>query len=124
MNDITAYGQVITQSVDFASLITIENFSLDYDENEYVSAVKSKNLFMPGPQLIACIVSSTSDLTCGNSSDSIELGKLNINAGDNRYLVKDIDLEKYPTIVVYDKITEKIICKHSIKRLWHIENIW
>ena len=42
LNDVTAYGQVLTKSIDFTSLITIENFSFDYDENDYVSTIKSK----------------------------------------------------------------------------------
>ena len=107
LNDVTAYGQVITKSVDFTSLITIENFSLDYDENEYISTAKSKNVYTTEPNLVACIISTKSELTCKNSHDSIELGKLFINAGDNRFLLKDVDLEKYRTIVIYDKTTEK-----------------
>jgi cellulose synthase/poly-beta-1,6-N-acetylglucosamine synthase-like glycosyltransferase/DNA-binding beta-propeller fold protein YncE len=107
LNDIIAYGQVITKSVDSTSLITVENFSFDYDEHEYVSVLKSDNIFTSGPNLTACMVSSLSDLTCGNPDNSIELGKLNVNAGDNRYLVKNIDLEKYGTIVIYDKTSEK-----------------
>ncbi|MFB5648869.1 MAG: glycosyltransferase, partial [Candidatus Nitrosomaritimum aestuariumsis] len=82
----------------------LENFSLDYDENEYVSN-KSQNVFTLGPSLIACVVPSASELTCHNS-DSIELGKLYSNAGDNRYLLKDTDLNLYDTIVIYDKITK------------------
>jgi hypothetical protein len=58
---------------------------------------------MNGPNLIACIITSTSEATCNNS---IELGKLYINAGDNRYLVKDTDLNAYNTIVIYDKTTQ------------------
>ncbi|MDH3779992.1 MAG: glycosyltransferase [Nitrosopumilus sp.] len=107
LNDITAYGQVLTKSIGFTSLITIENFSFDYDENDYVSTIKSKNMFRTGPNLITCIVPSTSELTCKNSSDSIELGTLNLNSGDNAYILHDLDLEKYSTIVVYDTITEK-----------------
>ncbi|MCH9658351.1 glycosyltransferase family 2 protein, partial [archaeon] len=107
LNDIVAYGQVITKSVDSTSLITIENFSFGYEEDEYISTLKSENLFTSGPNLMACITSSTSDLVCGDSSDSVELGELNVNAGNNSYLLNDIDLEKYGTIVIYDKTSEK-----------------
>ncbi len=107
LNDVTAYGQVITKSVDLTSMITIENFSFDYDENEYVSTLKSNNVFQTGPNLIACLVSASSDLVCDDSKNSIELGKLNVNAGDNRYFVHNVDIEKYPVIVIYDKTTEK-----------------
>ena len=107
LNDITAFGQVITKSVGFTSLLTFENFSLDYDENQYVSTTKSKNIFIPGPNLIACIIPSTSELTCGGSDNSIELGALYSNSGDNRYVLKNTDLDVYDTIVIYDKTTEK-----------------
>ena len=107
LNDVVAYGQVITKSADSTSLITIENFSFGYDEDEYISTSKSENLFTSGPNLVACITSFTSDLVCGDSGNSIELGKLNANAGDNSYLLNDVDLEKYGTIVIYDKTSEK-----------------
>ena len=107
LNDVTAYGQVITKSADFTSLITLENFSLDYDESEYVSTDKSKNMFVPGPDLITCLVSSASELACNGSDGSVELGKLHANAGDNRYVLKGNDLDEYDTVVVYDKTTGK-----------------
>ncbi len=107
LNDIIAYGQVITNSVDSTSLITIENFSFGYDATEYVSAVKSENVFTSGPNLVACMVSSLSDLTCGNPNNSVELGKVSVNAGDSRYLLQDVDLEKYGSIVIYDKTSAK-----------------
>ena len=101
IDDIIAYGQVITHSVDFTSIITIENFSFDYHEDEYVST--TQNIFTPGPLLETCLVLS-SDLTCNHPS-SIELGKLFINAGDNRYVVNNVDLDKYNTIVIYDRFS-------------------
>ena len=107
LDDITASGQAITKSADSTSLITIEDFSFAYDEDDYVSISESENLFTLGPNLVACVTSSISDLVCGSSSDSIELGKLNANAGDNKYLLKDIDLEEYGTIVIYDKTSQK-----------------
>ena len=63
-NDIIAYGQIITKSTDFTSLVTIENFSFNYDENEYVSTETTKNLFTPGPNLITCLISSESESSC------------------------------------------------------------
>ncbi|MDH3341855.1 MAG: glycosyltransferase, partial [Nitrosopumilus sp.] len=105
LDDITAFGQVITKSIGSTSLITLENFSLDYDENQYVST-KSKNMFMAGPNLIACIVSSMLEPICDNSNNSIYLGEFHSNAGDNRYLLKDIDLNIHDTIVIYDKTTQ------------------
>ena len=95
LNGVTAHGQVLTKSVDLTSLITIENFSLDYDPDEYVSTMNSNNVFTTGPNLIACLVSSVSDLVCNGSQNSIELGDLHVNAGDNRYLLKDVDLKEY-----------------------------
>ena len=106
LNDVTAYGQVITKSVDFTSLITIENFSLNYDEYDYVSTSTSQNIFTPGPNLITCLVPSDSNFSCQSGTDFILLGKLHVNAGDNRYLIKDVNLEKYNTIIVFDKTTE------------------
>ena len=105
LDDITAFGQVITKSIGSTSLITLENFSLDYDENQYVST-KSKNMFMAGPNLIACIVSSMLEPICDNSNNSIYLGEFHSNAGDNRYLLKDINLNIHDTIVIYDKTTQ------------------
>ena len=107
LNDITAYGQVITKSAGSTSLLTFENFSLDYDENQYVSTTEFKNVFIPEPNLIACIIPSTSEFTCGGSGNSIELGALYSNSGDNRYVLKNTDLNVYDTIVIYDKTTER-----------------
>ena len=106
-NDIVANGQVITESMDRTSLIRIQNFSFDYDEKKYVSVTDSENVFTNGPTLITCLVSDMSDLSCGDSLTSVELGTLHTNAGDNFYRLNDVDLKDYSTIVVYDKTTEK-----------------
>ncbi|NNL59283.1 MAG: glycosyltransferase, partial [Nitrosopumilus sp.] len=107
MNDIVARGQAITKSVDFTSLITLENFSLDYDASKYISVQNSKNTFTSGPDLVACIVPNFSELTCDNSNHSVELGKIQINAGVNRYLLTDTNLDEYDVIVAYDKTTKE-----------------
>ncbi|MGH1569208.1 MAG: glycosyltransferase, partial [Nitrosopumilus sp.] len=107
MNDVAARGQVITKSVDFTSLITLENFSLDYDASKYISVQNSKNVFTSGPDLVACIVPNFSDLTCDNSNDSVVLGKIEANAGENRYLLKNTNLDEYDVIVAYDKTAKK-----------------
>jgi cellulose synthase/poly-beta-1,6-N-acetylglucosamine synthase-like glycosyltransferase len=109
LNDVTAYGQIKTKTVDHTSLITFEDFFVNYDKNNYVSIEKSKNIFTNGPTLFACIVPFDSVPKCTDSSDSIELGKLHINAGDNNFLLRDVDLTKYKKIVVYDKTFEKTL---------------
>ena len=105
LNDVEAYGQVKSKSIDHTSLITIENFFINYDRNEYVSTNLS-DIRSNGPELVACLIPSTSGLECG-VSDSIELGNVKINAGDNNFLIPDVDLTKYQNLVVYDKTLEK-----------------
>jgi cellulose synthase/poly-beta-1,6-N-acetylglucosamine synthase-like glycosyltransferase/sugar lactone lactonase YvrE len=103
LNDTAIYGQAITKTIDFTSLITIEDFFVNYDKNNYLSIKKINGVFTNGPQLYACLVPSESSSICRDSNGAIELGQLHINAGDNRFLVKDIDLNKYRKIVIYDK---------------------
>ena len=100
------YGQAIIKNIDHASIITIESFFIDYDKNLYVSTEDSNSIFTNGPNLVACLIKSGYHPTC-NSNNSIELGKLDVNAGDNRFVVNNVDFDDYDRIVVYDTTFEK-----------------
>ncbi len=102
LNDINAFGHVKSKSIDDTSLITIESFFINYDKNEYVST-ELNNIQTNGPDLAVCIVSSSFNSSCDNPNESVYLGNLKINAGDNNYLLNDVDLNKYQKIVIYEK---------------------
>ena len=114
LNDYDVFGQVKSKSIDHSSLITIENFFIQYDKSEYVST-ESGNVLTTGPDLIACLISSDSDSTCNDSDNSKELGNLKINAGDNNFLVHGIDLNQYDQIMIYDKISGNYVANIPLR---------
>ena len=114
LNDYDVFGQVKSKSIDHSSLITIENFFIQYDKSAYVST-ESGNILTSGPDLIACLISSGSDSTCNDSDNSKELGDLKINAGDNNFLVHNVDLNQYDQIMIYDNISEDAVANIPLR---------
>jgi cellulose synthase/poly-beta-1,6-N-acetylglucosamine synthase-like glycosyltransferase/6-phosphogluconolactonase (cycloisomerase 2 family) len=83
-NNTNAYGQVITKSVNDQLLIKIETFSIDYNEDNYVSIPNDFNLL--GPNLTLCLENNSQ---CIEPTDD----ELKINVGDNMYMLYDVEVD-------------------------------
>ena len=105
LNNHDVFGQIKSKSVDDYSQITIENFFIQYDKEKYISTDLG-NVLTNGPDLVSCMVPSSSILTCDSQNGSVELGDVKINAGSTDFIVRNIDLTTYDQLVIYDKISE------------------
>ena len=87
-NNTDAYGQVITKNVDQQLLIKIEEFSISYDKHDYASV--PTHFKSHGPQLTVCLSDNTSNCIIAPKND-----ELKINAGDNMYMLHDVNLDDF-----------------------------
>ena len=82
--DDKAYGQAIIKNVDQQVLMTIETFSINYDKSNYLSVFPYFDSGKPQPTV--CL---SEDF---NSCD-ISSNKLKVNAGDNTFLLHNVDVD-------------------------------
>ena len=82
-----AYGQAIIKNVDQQVLVKIETFSIDYDKSDYLSIFPYVDSGMPDPTV--CLSDTFDSCTLSTNND------LKLNAGDNTYLLHDVDIDTF-----------------------------
>ena len=97
-NDGNAYGQAIIKNVDQQVLVKIETFAIDYDKSNYLSVFPYFDYGIPEPTV--CLSVNFDDCNVSN------INKLKVNAGDNVYLLHDVDTDSLTSddldIFIYD----------------------
>ena len=106
IDDITALGQVKLSHTEDTTVVTLETFEVRYDENQYVSLFTESGI-TDGPRLMACFTID-SQKNCDDEQNSvIGLGFMMFNVGDLVFEAKNVDLDKFDTILIYDTLLEK-----------------
>jgi len=104
---ISAIGQLEIDKIGDDARLRFSNFDIRLDKNDYVSLQNSQTgIIADGPKIITCFV-KTDVSYCDN--DSRMIGNLDINSGDEMFLVRNIDLDVYDKVLLYDDaLKEKI----------------
>ena len=102
LNDIPTIGQVQLAQTDDTVSITLETFEIRYDQNQYVS-LDSQFGITKGPKIMACLTDGESDDCNDEFHNVIKLGPLLPNVGDQVYVTKNVNLQKFDTILLYDE---------------------
>jgi len=104
---ISAIGQLEVDEVRNDAKLRFSNFDIKYDKNDYVSLQNSQTgIIANGPEIIACFIKTDVNY-CDN--DSRIIGNLDINSGDEMFLVRNIDLDVYDKVLLYDTTLKKKI---------------
>ena len=99
---ISAIGQLEIDQIRDDAKLRFSNFDIKYNKNDYVSLQKSQSGIMNnGPEITACLIKTDIDYC---DKDSRQIGNLEINSGDEIFLVRDIDLDTYDKVLLYDNI--------------------
>ena len=106
MDDITALGQVKLSHTSDTTIVTLEEFEIRYDENQYVSFSTDTGI-TGGPRLQACFIAGDQHNCDEQKNSVIMLGPMMSNVGDLVFQAENVNLEKFDTILLYDILLDK-----------------
>jgi len=110
--EISAIGQLEIDKIGVNAKLRFSNFDIKYDKNDYVSLQNSHTgIMLNGPEIITCFVKTEID-NC--DKDSRNIGILDINSGDEIFSVRNIDLNVYDKVLLYDNTLKKKIALVNI----------
>ena len=106
IDDITALGQVKLSHTDDTTIVTLEEFEIRYDYNHYVSFSNDLGI-TEGPRLQACFIAGDQNNCDEQKNSVVMLGPMMSNVGDLVFQAKNVNLEKFDTILLYDTLLDK-----------------
>ena len=114
LNDVPMIGQVKLAHTEDTVIITLQTFEIRYDQNQYASFYTDEGI-TKGPRVIACLTTGMENTCNEEQNDVIVLGPLLPNVGDQVYRAKNIDLEKFDTILLYDTLLGQQFAEVSLR---------
>ncbi|NOJ32775.1 MAG: hypothetical protein DA329_11615, partial [Candidatus Nitrosocosmicus sp.] len=103
LNEIPTIGQVKVEQSEDIAIITLEVFEMRYKHDKYVS-FNSDTGITKGPKIAVCLTDGKAN-TCNDKQNSvIPLGILTANVGDQVYVVRNANLEKFNTVLLFDNV--------------------
>ena len=114
LNEIPTIGQVkLAQTEDIVTII-LETFEIRYNQDQYASFTSNEGI-TKGPRIIACLTTGIEN-NCDDSQDTvIVLGPLMSNVGDQMYQVKNVNLKKFDTILLYDILLDQEFAQIALR---------
>ena len=106
IDDITALGQVKLAHTEDITEVTLETFEIRYDTDEYVSLFTERGI-TNGPRLLTCFTVGIQDNCDDKKNSVILLGPMMANVGDLIFQAKNVNLNKFDTILIYDTLFDK-----------------
>ena len=114
LNDVPMIGQVKLAHTEDAVIITLETFEIRYDPNQYVSFYSDLGVTQ-GPKVIACLTTGMEETCDDVKNNVIVLGPLLPNVGDQVYKIKNVNLKKFDTILLYDTLLDQQFAEVSLR---------
>ena len=109
---ISAIGQLEVNLIGDDAKAKFSDFNIEYQKDDYISLQNPEiGIMAKGPEIVACFIKEDINY-CDN--DSRAIGNLDINSGDEIFLVRNIDLDVYDKVLLYDNTSKRKIAVVSL----------